>query len=364
MPHRRFLPTPADLTAAPSRRRWLLLAAIVAFATVALLGVLHQREQTARRAESEATLFATVLRDSVQQVTVFANTIPAKDLTRALRPVIASTAATSSQRIDSLERILGHDPRTARLRAQLLEIQQGAASGAGSNQFSARLTAAAADMARNADDIADSEHARATVIARESMIGSTLVVLLAVGLVVLVLLRSQHLLLAAGRRQADELRQLADRDPLTGLANRRRLAEDVAQLTAEISVRAPAQVLICDLDGFKAFNDRLGHEAGDQLLVDLADRLRDAVGDHGTVYRLGGDEFCAFSKPGRDIADDVRRTLMGPEADPVRGSAGLALWPTEAPTARAAMRLADQRMYAVKDDPEGGWGTTSPLRSV
>ncbi|MDX6728719.1 MAG: diguanylate cyclase, partial [Baekduia sp.] len=125
--------------------------------------------------------------------------------------------------------------------------------------------------------------------------------------------------------------------------------------------RLPVQVLICDLDGFKAFNDRLGHEAGDQLLVDLADRLRAAVGDAGTVYRLGGDEFCVFSRPGGDIADGVLRALVGPGADPVRGSAGLALWPTDAPTARAAMRLADQRMYVAKEDPER---VTAGLRSV
>jgi len=363
MPHRRLLPTPADLTAAPSRWRWVLLATIVALATIAVLGALRQREQTARKAEAQATLFATVLRDSVSEVTVFANTVPQRDLAVALRPVIAATAISANARIDSLDRTLGDDPRTDELRAQLLGIQETAASAKGPTAFSRKLTAAASGMARNADDIASSEHARATLMARESMIGSTLVVLLAVGFVVLILMRSQHLLLAAGRRQGDELRKLADRDPLTGLANRRRLADDLLRLAPMVSDQHPAQVMICDLDGFKAFNDRLGHEAGDELLVDLADRLREAVGEGGTVYRLGGDEFCVFSHPGSDVSGGVRLALVGSGPDPVRGSSGLALWPTDAPTARAAMRLADKRMYAEKDDPEGGAQVPS-LRSV
>lgn len=110
-------------------------------------------------------------------------------------------------------------------------------------------------------------------------------------------------------------------------------------------------MLICDLDGFKTLNDTLGHDAGDELLVAFGRRLDIAVGGSGTAYRLGGDEFCVLSDPGVDVAPIVRQAVAGAgnPRDPVRGSAGRALWPAEAPAAREAMRLADERMYAAKD---------------
>jgi diguanylate cyclase (GGDEF)-like protein len=108
--------------------------------------------------------------------------------------------------------------------------------------------------------------------------------------------------------------------------------------------------MICDLDGFKRLNDTLGHDAGDELLVAFGHRLAAAAGDAGQVYRLGGDEFCVVSRPGLDVAPRVRRAVAARDnpRDPVRGSCGVALWPLEAPTAREAMRLADERMYAAK----------------
>ncbi len=359
MSHRRLLPTPTDLTAPPGRWRWVLLATIVGVTAIALLSALHEREQTARRAETQATLFATGLRDSVGELTVFAQTIPQRDLAAALRPVIAATATTAAQRIDRLDAVLGHDARTQRLRAQLQEIRRLTASSGGPPTFSPKVTATTDAMASNADAIAHTEHARATLIAREGMTGSALVVVLALGLVVFVLLRAQRLLHAAGQRQTAELQRLADGDPLTGLANRRRLAEDLATLAPQVSASAPVQVMICDLDDFKGLNDRLGHEAGDRLLIDVAQRLRTATSADGNAYRLGGDEFCVISHPGRDVASRVGDALLGRGADPVHGSAGIALWPTEAPNARAAMRLADERMYAAKDEARGSATATA-----
>jgi diguanylate cyclase (GGDEF)-like protein len=359
MPHRRLLPSPADLTAPPGRWRWVLLATVVGITAIALLSALHEREQTARRAETQATLFATVLRDSVRELTVFAQTIPQRDLAPALRPAIASTAATAAQRIDQLDTVLGHDPRTQRLRVQLQEIRGLVASRDGSAAFSPKITVATDALARNADAIARTEHARATLIAREAMAGSALVILLALGLVVFVLLRAQRLLHAAGRRQTAELQRLADGDPLTGLANRRRLTADLEALAPQVSERTPVQVLICDLDDFKGLNDRLGHEAGDQLLVEFAQRLGSAAAGDGRAYRLGGDEFCVISEPGRDIAGRVRAALVGHGTDPVHGSVGLALWPAEGSSARDAMHLADQRMYAAKDGARGSANATA-----
>jgi diguanylate cyclase (GGDEF)-like protein len=346
-------PDPTPFSTAPPRRwPWLLLALVVGIVAIAVPTALHGREQTARRAETQATLFATELRDSVREVTAFGNTIPDARLARALGPVVAATATTSGQRLDRLEAILPDDPRTGELRAQLLDVRRIAASDQRAAAYGDHLGAAADRMARTADAIARTEHDRATLIARESMAGSALAVLLGMGLLALVLQRSQRLLLAAGRRQAAQLRDLAGRDPLTGLNNRRRLSEDLARIAPALTPAAPVQVLICDLDGFKALNDSLGHDAGDELLVAFGRRLADAAGEAGAAYRLGGDEFCVLSRPGADVATAVRRAVAGGDAGArttARGSAGLALWPTDAPTAREAMRRADERMYAAKE---------------
>jgi diguanylate cyclase (GGDEF)-like protein len=95
--------------------------------------------------------------------------------------------------------------------------------------------------------------------------------------------------LSAQRDRAEaELRQQAGRDPLTNLANRR---EFVEQLDGVVTRRTPSAVLFCDLDGFKMVNDQWGHAAGDQLLTQVATRLRSAVRSRDLLSRFGGDEF-------------------------------------------------------------------------
>ncbi len=124
--------------------------------------------------------------------------------------------------------------------------------------------------------------------------------------------------LAAQRTRAERaLLHQATHDALTGLPNRR---EFVAQLSAELA-RAPRLgpvVLFCDLDGFKAVNDRFGHVAGDMLLSEVAGRLRRCVREEDIVSRFGGDEFlvlCRDASPA-DTADLCRR-IASTLADPV-----------------------------------------------
>ncbi len=94
------------------------------------------------------------------------------------------------------------------------------------------------------------------------------------------------------RLEADEVLQLATTDPLTGLANRRSLIDrlDVA-LSRSVRSGRTVTVLYLDLDNFKVVNDRLGHAAGDHVLVEVARRLRRAVRPSDTSARIGGDEF-------------------------------------------------------------------------
>lgn len=344
-------PVVPDLPPVPKRWPWLLLGLAIGVLALSVLAVLHQREETARRAEGQATLFASELRDAVREITIFGTTVRESELRRALRPVIASTAATANARLARLETTLGTDARIDDLRAQLLAVQRTADSVQDPAVYGEQLTTAADRMASTADAIARDQRDRARLIAREAMAGGAIAVLAAMTLIAFVLQHAHRLLVAAGRRQAAQLQELADRDPLTGLSNRRRLSDDLARLARAITCAAPVQVLICDLDGFKSLNDTLGHDAGDELLIAFGRRVASAVGDAGTVYRLGGDEFCVLSHPGADVAPLVRHAVAGTDnpRDPVRGSAGLALWPTDAPTAREAMRLADERMYAAKD---------------
>lgn len=105
----------------------------------------------------------------------------------------------------------------------------------------------------------------------------------------------------------------ARQDPLTGLANRRGLqsAFDALLLTAAREPGAPVgRLALLDLDDFKNVNDGHGHEAGDQLLCAVADRLRRAVGPTGTVARSGGDEFVLVLRPDAAPVADLLRTAF------------------------------------------------------
>lgn len=137
----------------------------------------------------------------------------------------------------------------------------------------------------------------------------------------------------------------ATTDALTGLGNRRALhardAEDLAGL-----------LVMIDLNGFKAVNDAYGHVVGDVVLRDVADRLAAAVGTAGDVYRLGGDEFCAFVRadavPPRLLDDLARATTLVTGGRRLSAALGSVSLPAEATALQDALALADERMYAHK----------------
>jgi diguanylate cyclase (GGDEF)-like protein len=142
-------------------------------------------------------------------------------------------------------------------------------------------------------------------------------------------------------------------DALTGLSNRRVLMEALEEATAPDA--RPSTLVLFDLDGFKSYNDRFGHPAGDALLQRLGERLQAAVAGRGQAFRLGGDEFCvliglseqASRGAVRDCVAALSETGAGFE---VAASHGVAALPEEADGPSSALSTADSRMYAVKED--------------
>jgi diguanylate cyclase (GGDEF)-like protein/PAS domain S-box-containing protein len=118
------------------------------------------------------------------------------------------------------------------------------------------------------------------------------------------------------RERELQLRRQATTDALTGVANRGALFEALRELL-DARAGGPTGVLFCDLDDFKAVNDRHGHRAGDRVLVEVANRLRDAVGPQDVVARIGGDEFVVL-RPDADqptllaLAGEIEERMRQP----------------------------------------------------
>jgi diguanylate cyclase (GGDEF)-like protein/PAS domain S-box-containing protein len=150
----------------------------------------------------------------------------------------------------------------------------------------------------------------------------------------------------------EQLTHQALHDELTGLRNRRKLLVDLEELFAGPS-ETVAQLLLFDLDGFKAYNDTFGHPAGDALLRLLAQRLERTVRGRGLAYRMGGDEFCVLAPVGPEGPAELAQVAQAALAErgdgfDVTASYGSVLLPTEASSSTEALGQADQRMYARK----------------
>ena len=156
------------------------------------------------------------------------------------------------------------------------------------------------------------------------------------------------------------LREQAMSDPLTGLGNRRKLAEDAGHWRLEAD-SAPRLLTVLDLDGFKVYNDTFGHLAGDALLARLGARLSTELAGVGEAYRLGGDEFCVVCEIEADgvedvIAASVHALTERGEQFVIHASYGVVLLPHEADNLEYGLQLADERMYAQKHGRSSGAG--------
>ncbi len=171
--------------------------------------------------------------------------------------------------------------------------------------------------------------------------------------------------LSEKRRAEAEITRLALFDSLTGLANRQRmrLALDQTLAPAQGS-RTTMGLFLLDLDRFKAVNDTLGHQVGDDLLKQVAERLQKTVADNGLVGRLGGDEFqVVLPKEGnRDALDRIAKSIIAALSQPyfIKGSSisigcsvGIAIAPEHGVDSETLIRNADLALYAAKADGRG-----------
>ncbi|WP_246311999.1 EAL domain-containing protein [Pseudaquabacterium terrae] len=154
---------------------------------------------------------------------------------------------------------------------------------------------------------------------------------------------------------------LAQFDPLTGLPNRSLLMDRLGQALAQAQRHGwIGAVLFIDLDRFKMVNDTLGHKAGDELLIQAAQRLKECVRASDTVARLGGDEFAAVlsqlthADDAAHVAQKIIAALSRPfvldgQAVHVSASIGIALYPRDGDEADLLLRNADTAMYRAKE---------------
>jgi len=177
------------------------------------------------------------------------------------------------------------------------------------------------------------------------------------------------------RRAEEQLNRLAHYDQLTGLPNRHSLQKHLGRLLAGRACERPASIALFDLDGFKDVNDTLGHSTGDELLMEVADRLIDTTkkfGYFGNVYRLGGDEFVVVIPDCGDPARvaEVIQAILSRLAQPfeindhvlhVAGSAGVAIAPTDGATPDELISNSDLALYQAKADGGGVYRLFVPV---
>ncbi|MFI4930504.1 MAG: diguanylate cyclase domain-containing protein [Burkholderiales bacterium] len=166
----------------------------------------------------------------------------------------------------------------------------------------------------------------------------------------------------------ESLSYLAFHDSLTGLPNRASFLQHASRaVSAGRGHAAKAAVLYLDSDNFKSVNDRLGHAAGDDVLIETARRIRALLRESDVVARLGGDEFAVLLAPIRGaedatrIAAEIAAALRAPVASARFGaidssaSIGVAVFPAHGASAQALLLAADAAMYRAKTNQPGSY---------
>ena len=174
------------------------------------------------------------------------------------------------------------------------------------------------------------------------------------------------------KKAEETIWQQANYDLLTGLPNRRLFRDRLAQeLRQTQRLKMPLALLSIDLDRFKEVNDAFGHAVGDQLLVEIAQRIASCLRESDTVARTSGDGFAAtltrISDPGvaervaQEILQKVAQPLdVGTESAYVSACVGITLYPNDAEDMEALLKNAEEAMYVAKKQGRGGVSWFTP----
>jgi diguanylate cyclase (GGDEF)-like protein len=343
-------------------RRMLVpvIAVVAAIATVSLVVVLQRRAQAAEGA-----------RASVAQLQVHVATTQSTEVRQAITGTaplqITRTANAGYAGISHALAALARTDPVAGLAAALDEVRQSQRVDARAGEMSQRYraspdervlprivvtsyvaTADAHDGLRRAlAHVSRGYEREASATVTRADWGSAVGVAVLLTMFLMFYVRSQQARVLAASQ--------ASSDYLTGLGNRRRLFRDLAASQLEGS---PSTLVLIDLDGFKRYNDSLGHVAGDDLLRLIGVTLKDALGPEGSAYRLGGDEFL-LRLSGRVDSGAVAEIIDAVRGE-VRRSVGLSygiavIGPGE--VLDDAMRRADEMMY--RDKTRGTFGVNA-----
>lgn len=200
---------------------------------------------------------------------------------------------------------------------------------------------------------------------RKRVLAGLAVALVAAFTFILSVLTRSLLVMSERQRQASEKHAMqvefvAYHDSLTGLPNRAQFNRALtARLEEAKRTRSPFALLFLDLDGFKAVNDELGHQAGDVLLTQVARRLKQCVREEDVVARLGGDEFVVLLMQAMDAGHirEVAHRIVAKLGQPysldgstslITASVGVSVFPEDGADEESIVRAADGAMYAAK----------------
>ncbi len=349
------------------RKRNLVIPLVaVALAVVAFTGVALLQARADGYRHADATLGNTGAQFAVAQYTVLEVASPTQSVQVVARQMYTAEANVTSSlailrrtwpvpALDSAVVLVGDDFSTVNALAQVLfqdpKLLTSAVSNSSSLGSVGNSEIQQADAAKAAMQLASRQYEQRASRARTEALVGTAAALVLLLIAFLIFYTRWLRLLEATRRDAR-------RDALTGLGNRRALIEALEERVPAASEARPLVLTLYDLDGFKAYNDSFGHFAGDEALSRFAGRLANAVGPSGWAFRMGGDEFCSLVECSPDEVTGHVEQACGALTEVGAGieiacSAGSVLLPRDAESVRAALALADERMYADKAARQG-----------
>ncbi|PYF08348.1 sensor domain-containing diguanylate cyclase [Ureibacillus chungkukjangi] len=163
-----------------------------------------------------------------------------------------------------------------------------------------------------------------------------------------------------------ELKRMAYFDELTDIPNRKMLDRQIQKaLVRSKRHQHNFSLMFIDLDDFKQVNDTLGHDAGDQLLIDVVSRINNCIREEDVISRIGGDEFIVmFEETGKEVIEQIAKRLIALVAEPytinnqsvsISLSIGISMYPDDGEDKETLIKAADKAMYSAKNNGKNNY---------